>query len=64
MGNLIDTALHNIAIHLCEIDGIDPYEQVDGGFTKRFAGRDFANWQTRINEARKIKYAQNVKIAP
>jgi hypothetical protein len=64
MSDAKDTALHNIAITLCEIDGLDPWEEADGGFTQRFAGRAFPNWQTKINEARKLKYAQTVRIVP
>jgi hypothetical protein len=63
-GSLEDTALMNVAVHLCEIDGIDPFEQADGGFTLRFAGREFTNWQTRIQEARKLRYGQRVEVRP
>ena len=59
-----DIALMNLAVDLCVIDGVDPYEEADGGFTLRFAGRGFVMWQTRINEARKLRHVQTKVVAP
>ncbi len=59
-----DSCIAQLAMKLCEIDGIDPFEESDGGLTLRYAGREFPNWQTRLQEARKLRFAQTVEITP
>lgn len=59
-----DSATAQLALKLYEIDGLDPFEQADGGLTLRYSGREFLNWQTRIQEARKLRLAQTLEIRP
>lgn len=57
-----DSATVQLAMKLCEIDGVDPFEQADGGLTMRYSGREFLNWQTRLREARMMRLGQTMEI--